>query len=60
MGYQFEAQFEGRCAGGDRIDPSQRVEYVGADLYHVDCVPRHLLDDKPGKFDGTTEEQMGF
>lgn len=33
----FDAQFPGRCAAGDEIEPGDYVRYYEGDLIHVDC-----------------------
>ncbi len=60
----FEAKYAGYCNAQceERIEPGQRVMYVGTVLVHEDCAKytNPGAYDKATKFQGTSLDEMGY
>ena len=63
---EFPAKYStGQCPNGDAILEGQMVTYIDQELWHVECVAqsgavRENSAEQPGKWDGSTEESMGY
>lgn len=63
---EFPAKYStGQCPNGDAILEGQMVTYVDQELWHVECVAASGTSaeggqEAPGRWDGTTEESMGY
>jgi len=51
----FEAQYEGRCAAGDQVEPGDVVEYLDDRLVHSECVAIVRERDRASRREETRE-----
>jgi hypothetical protein len=63
---EFPAKYStGQCPNGDPILEGQMVVYIDQELWHTECVDKSGTSspggaEQPGKWDGTTQENMGY
>ena len=63
---EFAAKYStGQCPNGDPILEGQMVTYIDQELWHIECVDKSGAskaggEEQPGKWDGSTEESMGY